>query len=194
MRQSPTPTDKMTADEFLVWSRGLADGERYELLDGTLLRMQAENAGHAITKTNVALSFRDALRRAGRTGCRSIADGFSIRVSDDQVREPDAMINCAPMARDDLYASCPVVVVEVLSPSTRRIDLHRKLIDYFQVPSIQHYLIVMASDRRVLLHSRSSVEGEIRTRILGEETTIALDPPGISLAIAEFFNDLPDEG
>src|ERR1051326_4503266 len=69
-----------------------------------------------------------------------------------------------------------MIVVEVLFPSTRRNDLTRKLVGYFQVHSVQHYLIFWADQQRVIHHRRRNESGEIDTRIVtsGE---IRLDPP-----------------
>ena len=79
----------------------------------------------------------------------------------------------------------PVIVVEVLSPSARHIDLSAKLADYFRLPSIAHYLIVDPERPRVLHHARSSGE-TILTRIV-TQGSIRLDPPGITLAMTDIY-------
>ncbi len=79
----------------------------------------------------------------------------------------------------------PVVVVEVLSPGNAMTDLRDKLRGYFLVASIQHYVIV-DPDKQLVIHHARGENGSITTRILGEGT-LALDPPGLSLAVAGFF-------
>ena len=79
-----------------------------------------------------------------------------------------------------------MIVVEILSPSTRQGDLTRKLVAYFKVPSVQHYLVFWA-DRPQVLHHRRQANGEgIETRVItGGE--IALDPPGIAIKVEDVY-------
>jgi Uma2 family endonuclease len=76
------------------------------------------------------------------------------------------------------------VVVEVLSPSNAMKDLRDKLLGYFRVSSIMHYLIVDPDDRLVIHHARGS--DAIATRIVSGGS-LRLDPPGIELVAAELF-------
>jgi Uma2 family endonuclease len=78
----------------------------------------------------------------------------------------------------------PVIIVEVLSPSTGRADRGRKLADYFRLPSVAHYLIIDPDEMLVIHHQRRG--DDILTRIL-REGTIALDPPGIEVAMGEIY-------
>ena len=79
----------------------------------------------------------------------------------------------------------PIVVVEVLSPSNAMKDLRDKLLGYFQVPSIVHYLIVDSDNRLVIHHARGSGDA-IATRIVSNRS-LRLDPPGIELDVTELF-------
>jgi len=81
----------------------------------------------------------------------------------------------------------PMVVVEVLSPSTRDGDLTRKLVAYFQVPSVRHYLVFQA-DRPQVVHHRRREDGQgVDTRML-TEGEIRLDPPGMVITLAEVYD------
>ncbi len=172
----------MTADEFFVWGRTWADGERYELLDGHPVRLQAERISHAETKASAWLALRNAIREKG-LDCTAFIDGVSVRIDDHSVREPDAVVHCGPYDSDQLYVDNPVIVVEVVSPSSARNDVGRKLIDYFSVPTILHYLIVYGDEKRVVHYRRPSGTGEIATLILGTDATIDLSPPGFSVSV-----------
>ena len=81
--------------------------------------------------------------------------------------------------------SDPVVVVEVVSPSSRAIDSGAKLTDYFRLPSVRHYLVVNI-DARAVTHHRRGEAGDIATRIL-RDGTLALDPPGLTVEVAAHF-------
>ena len=89
-----------------------------------------------------------------------------------------------PLSDDAIAASNPVIVVEILSPSTEHIDLADKLADYFRLASVQHYLIVQVL-RREVIHHRRSGEGIISRVInIGD---IVLDPPGITIGLADIY-------
>jgi Uma2 family endonuclease len=80
----------------------------------------------------------------------------------------------------------PIVVVEVLSPSNAMKNLRDKLVGYFMVPSIRHHLIVDPDNGLVIHHARGSGDA-IATRILNDGSSLNLDPPGLEMAVAEFF-------
>ena len=79
----------------------------------------------------------------------------------------------------------PVIVVEVLSPSTAADDHGVKLDGYFSLPSLAHYLILDA-DRRVMIWHKRGHAGAIETRVL-REGVVALDPPGFEAEVSGFF-------
>jgi Uma2 family endonuclease len=79
----------------------------------------------------------------------------------------------------------PIIVVEVLSPSSRRIDASLKLAGYFRVPSVAHYLIVDPDQPLIIHHARGN-QDMILTHIV-REGTIKLDPPGLELALGDVY-------
>jgi Uma2 family endonuclease len=78
-----------------------------------------------------------------------------------------------------MWVDDPVIVVEVLSPTTKGIDKSRKFVAYMQLPSVRHYLIVDAGKRTIIHHHRDA-DGRMTVRI-GGAAPIALDPPGLVL-------------
>ena len=177
---------RMSRAEFRRWVDAQPRG-RYERVDGIVVRMAAERAEHMRVKMRVWRAFDQALRAAGLP-CEAMGDGMTVEVDGDTDYEPDALINCGPrIGGTDIAAPNPVVIVEVLSPSTQSVDTGLKLSGYFLVPSVRHYLIVRA-DRRAVVHHGRRDDGSIETRLL---TTgpIVLNPPGISIALEEFYAD-----
>jgi len=112
-----------------------------------------------------------------------------VRIDDVTVYEPDALVRCGPKAPSDVIAvDDPVIVVEVVSPSSRGIDTSVKLVDYFKLPPLRHYLIIQ-TDARAVIHHRRHDAGDIETRILND-AALALDPPGLEVALADIFSTL----
>jgi len=173
----------MTVDQFLAWAPGQRG--RYELFSGVAYAMSPERAGHAETKHAVAKALASAIARA-KLACWTLPDGMTVRVDRHTAHEPDALVYCgAKLPSDALEVPEPVIVVEVLSPSTRHIDASAKLAGYFRLPSVFHYLIVDIDNRLVIHHARS--EGDvISTRIL-QTGVLDLSPPGFKVSVAKLF-------
>lgn len=110
---------RMTVDEFLVWSQRQDKG-RYELQDGVVIMQQSQNIAHLKTKARVYTALLTAIEKAG-VGYYALPDGATVRVGPRTAFEPDALVAPLPMPADDeLAVADPVVVVEVLSPSSAR--------------------------------------------------------------------------
>lgn len=173
----------MTVDAFLVWAEGRPG--RYELMDGEVVAMSPERVRHADTKFAVQLALRTALR-AGGLPCRMLPDGLSVKIDNGTVFEPDALVYCGDtLDPDAIVIPEPMIVVEVLSPGTKRIDTGRKLQGYFRLPSVMHYLIIDA-ERRTVIHHRRADDDLIETRI-ASSGELRLAPPGLTLPLAALF-------
>jgi Uma2 family endonuclease len=173
----------MTVDEFLAWAQDQPG--RYELVDGEIYTMSPEAAGHAEVKLAVHMAFVAAIR-SRNLPCRLLPDGMTVRVDKETAYEPDALVYCGEkLPRSALEVPEPLIVVEVLSPSTRRADSVAKLAGYFRVPSVAHYLVVDPGRPQIIHYSRQGSDA-LLTRIYSEGA-IALDPPGIELQVADFY-------
>jgi len=178
-----TALKQMTADEFLLWAEG-KEG-RWELHDGVASMMSPERLAHIRTKFSAAIALKDALEQANLP-CEALTDGLSVKIDTRTVFEPDASVVCGPRRDDDtIVITDPVVVVEVLSPSTAAIDHGQKLSGYFSLPSLEHYLI-LDPERRVVIHHKRGADDAIETRVLSSGVA-KLDPPGFELAVEALF-------
>ena len=116
----------------------------------------------------------------------SSADGATVRVSSRTAFEPDALVYCGPrLPPDTIEIPNPIIVVEVLSEGTAARDHGVKLVGYFSLPSLAHYLI-LDPERRTAVHHRRGPGDLIETRIL-TAGALRLDPPGLEFALGEQF-------
>ena len=178
----------MTVDAFLTWAADQPG--RYELESGRPVAMAPERLGHVRAKT-ASFNALAAAVAAAKLPCEALPDGAAVQIDARTLYEPDALVFCgAAPARDALAIVAPVVVVvvEVVSPSSGRRDHHEKLIGYFAVASVEHYLIVDAGSRVLVHHARRG--DEIATRIL-HGGPLRLDPPGLDLDIEDLFGGPP---
>ncbi|MGF1552969.1 MAG: Uma2 family endonuclease [Paracoccaceae bacterium] len=175
----------MDAETYLDWAMRQPEGQRYELVDGEVVAQASERARHARAKFAAARALEDAIRAAGKP-CEVFPDGMAVRIDATTVYEPDASLRCgAPLDGDAVVFDDPVVIVEVLSPSTRGDDLGRKLVDYFRLESLGHYLMV-DPERRTVVHHARGADGEVRMRVI-REGGLRLDPPGIEIDTVAMF-------
>jgi Uma2 family endonuclease len=172
----------MDVTAFLTWAQG-REG-RWELRDGRPVMMSPERAVHALTKYAAQQSLDAGIQRAALP-CRMFPDGMTIRIASRVAFEPDALVVCPSPPLDVIEIPNPVIVVEVLSPSTAADDHGVKLDGYFSLPSVEHYLI-LDPDRRVMIHHKRAPAGAIETRIL-RNGLVRLDPPGIEAQVEDFF-------
>jgi Uma2 family endonuclease len=174
---------RVSVDEFLAWAVGRPG--RWELFRGEIIKMSPETVGHAQIKGSVYLALIAAIRRSG-VASHALTDGVIVRIDEATAYEPDAQVYCGEqLSPAALEVPNPVVVVEVLSPSTQRIDVAQKLAGYFRLPSVAHYLIVDPTQPSVIHHSRGAGD-TIVTRIV-TEGIITLDPPGLDLALSDIY-------
>ena len=140
--------------------------------------------GASKVKLAITIALHEVVRKTGAALYVAV-DGPTVRVAERVAFVPDALVAPLPEpAPDSLEIPNPVIVVEVLSPSTARMDATTKLRGYFDVPSIQHYLIVDPEWQTVTHHKRGS--SAIETRVVAEGT-LALDPPGLEIRLSEIF-------
>ncbi len=176
---SATAPTRMTADEFIAWAMEQPEGQHYELVAGEVFAMAPERAAHGRMKGRMYNRLVEAIQMASAR-CEAFPDGMSVRVDAVTLYEPDAMVRCgAPIDDNATEVTDPVIVVEVVSPSSHKRDSGSKLEDYFRIPSVRHYLIVKTENQAVIHHRRDEA-GAITTHIV-RDGAIRLDPPGLTV-------------
>jgi Uma2 family endonuclease len=181
---------RMTVGEFLDWSEEQADDAHYELVAGVPVRLMAPtNLRHAQIQYNAGQAFRRSIGEAALP-CRvyDAGPGVAVGHEGDECRIPDVVVTCASMIDEAArLVPEPVIIVEVASPSTRLADVNDKVEFYGGIASIRHYLVIEQDRRRVVYHGRGA-SGGLEPRIL-RDGEIALEPPGIRLALDALYQD-----
>jgi len=176
-----------TAKKFLEWSAGRS--KKYELENGEIIEMAAEKARHALMKHAATSALQAAIAEADLP-CAVFPDGMTVIVDEKNVRLPDAAVQCAPINLDSTVLDQPLILLEVTSPSSVYRDENHKLVEYFLIPSVAHYLL-LSPDQRIVIHfQRGSHPGKIDTRIMSEGR-IELSPPGFSVEVSDLLGSVP---
>src|SRR5688572_12771528 len=115
---------------------------RYELVAGRSSPWRL-NARFTTLRRSRSFGLCRMLSRQLPCPALSMATGMTVIIDEDNSREPDALVQCGkPIERRATSANVPLVLVEVVSPSSGHTDNVDKLIEYFSVPTVRHYLIV----------------------------------------------------
>ncbi len=178
------PASRMGREAFRVWA-AQQDRGRFERVGGVVVARTPERANHNLAKGNVRDALRQAVKKAGLP-CQVFTDGMTLAVGDSDY-EPDCVVRCGGklLPGDAIAVPDPLIVVEVLSPSTSATDRAWKLQEYFRLPTVRHYLIVWA-DRQQVAHHRRTEDGTIVTITL-TSGLLRLDPPGIEIQVEEIY-------
>ncbi len=173
----------VTLAEFLEWEEG--QPLRYEFDGFGPVAMTGGTAGHADIQANLAAALRTRLR--GKP-CRFYGSDLKFQVAEGHVRYPDGMVVCSPVDRTATVIYDPVIVFEVLSPSTTRADRIVKAREYQATPSVQRYVMLEQDGVGATVYARS---GETWTHeILVADSTLALPEIGVSLPLAELYEGI----
>jgi Uma2 family endonuclease len=175
--------EPMTRAEFLDWEE--RQPLRYEFDGHSPEAMTGGSAAHAIIQGNLAVALISRLR--GKP-CRFIGNDLKILVGANSSRYPDGFVICSPVDNRATRVSDPVVIFEVLSPSTASKDDIVKNVEYEQTPSAQRYAMLEQDRIGAIVFSRDT--GEWRGRVLTEGDSVAMPEIGVDVPLAEFYEGL----
>ena len=167
---------RMSAEEFLAWDARQA--VRHEFVRGELIPREGAHESHITAAGNVVMALRSRLRG---TPCRTFMSDMKLRIeAADCFYYPDVMVTCGVADTDPLVKREPVLVVEVLSPSTAAFDRGDKFADYRLLPSLREYLLLDPDKRRGDLY-RKGDDGLWVLHPLGTDKPLRLESVGLTL-------------
>ena len=178
----------MTRDEFFDWAE--AQDVRYEYDGLQPVAMTAGNLGHSLITGNIISQLKNRLR--GKP-CQPVGPDAGVATIGNTVRYPDAVITCKKFNFRDRLVPDPVIVFEVISPSSIRIDRINKLREYQAVPSIRRYLIVEGDAAAVTILSRGHASDPWTAAGLTHDDILPLPEIGIELPISDIYEGITFE-
>jgi Uma2 family endonuclease len=135
---------RMSLAEFLVWDDGT--DRRYELVDGRVVAMAPPAGAHAVIVVNLARQLSNRLKPP----CYAAAEaGIVPPDRADTWYQADLVVTCTPLSPGARWFPEPVLIAEVLSPSTTVHDFRTKLPDYQRMPSVREILLISSEERRI---------------------------------------------
>ncbi|BCX80450.1 hypothetical protein MIT9_P0023 [Methylomarinovum caldicuralii] len=165
-----------------------ASAIRHEYVAGQVFAMVGATRAHNVVTLNIAAFLRHHLRG---TPCTAYMSDMKVCVeAADAFYYPDVAVSCEPLPPQGMFLSEPVLIVEVLSPSTANIDRREKRLNYQKLSSLREYVLVSPEEIRVEVYRRGG-EGwaELDVYEAGDET-VALNSVAAKVPLAEIYLDV----
>jgi len=160
---------------------------KHEYLGGTVHAMAGATNQHNSIAVSAIVALGAQLR--GKP-CQPFNSDTKVRIEfPDHTRfyYPDAMVVCQTNPASDHFQTQPVVIIEILSDSTRRTDLGEKRDAYLTIPSLKVLLFIESESPAVTLHRRMPEGGFAIERHSGLDAVILLPEIEASLSLAEIY-------
>jgi Uma2 family endonuclease len=168
--------DKLwTLEEFLAFDDGTDTG--HQLFEGRIVAMGLPLRGHGALVARLITITASQLKPPGEVYAGAGIVPINRRNS---WYKADLIVTCTPGNYEDQFIVEPVLVVEVLSPTTSAIDFNRKLPEYQQIPSMRDILLV-SSMERLIRHWRRAPNGWTEH---GHRRSATMRLSGLPVAIA----------
>ncbi|MGR8998759.1 MAG: Uma2 family endonuclease [Gammaproteobacteria bacterium] len=153
---------------------------KHEYIDGSVYAMAGASKNHERIVGNVFGELRSHLKNSP---CEPFLSDIKVKVGQDFFY-PDVMVVCEDNSNNDYYAETPVIIVEVLSKSTRRMDETTKKIAYQTIPTLKEYVIIEQDivDVEVCRKSDNWVSSHY---FMGDEVTF--ESVGLSLSVEDLY-------
>ncbi|GAB6140041.1 Uma2 family endonuclease [Methylosoma difficile] len=127
----------LLSEEDYLQSEQLSETKR-EYIAGHIYAMAGAGFNHNCLAGNI---FRKIGNHLEGKPCTPFMADMKVRVGKDYVY-PDVLVDCSEMSGDALFSNTPVLIIEVLSKSTRKTDTSTKLLRYINLPSLQEYVLI----------------------------------------------------
>lgn len=164
----------------------LASDVKHEYLGGYVHAMAGARTVHNRVSANWLVAVGSRLRDKP---CEPFNSDMKVRVrlpTQTRFYYPDGMVVCEPNPADSTFQDRPVIVAEVVSEGTRRVDEHEKLEAYLTIATLSIYLLIETDQPRVVVHRRTD-NGFATEAYEGLDAVIPLEAIQAELPLAELY-------
>ena len=183
---SSLPQQRLTLQEYLAGER--VSETRHEYFCGEVFQMAGGTRRHNSIALNIAAA---AMREVRPRGCDVQAMDMRVRVPSGLYTYPDVVVFCGQPQFEDATEDTllnPLVIIEVLSPSTEGYDRGKKFERYAELPSLRQYVLVAQGEPRVTSMLRQDVETMWTwSQAIGIDAELELTPLGVRLRLSEIY-------
>ena len=175
----------ISAEEYL--ESELKSEVRHEYINGYINAMAGASENHVRISGNI---YRKLGNHLENSLCEPFISDMKIKTSTGNFRYPDCMVVCEEDNENDYYKTKPVILVEVLSRSTRKIDEKDKLLEYINIPTLKEYVLIEQDYVDITVY-RKSDDWRSTHYFLDEE--IYFESIDLTLAVEELYHRVNNE-
>src|SRR5271165_4499731 len=176
----------MSLAEFLEWEE--RQELRYEFDGVEPVAMTGGSLRHAAIQRNLAIAVGSRL--SGKP-CQFFGSDLKIQVGENSSRYPDGIVLCSDMDPSLKIVRNPVVIFEVLSPSTAAKDRIVKAREYQATPSVKRYVMLEQDRIGATVHVRAQDGWSVL--VLKDDDALDMPEIGLAIPLAEFYEGLAFE-
>ncbi|MGO4880290.1 MAG: Uma2 family endonuclease [Bryobacteraceae bacterium] len=180
------PISKLTEQEYLAIER--AAEFRSEFIDGEMFAMAGASVRHILIQRNLIGELYIALRGGA---CGPVGSDSRLRISSRAYVYPDVTVICKDppaLDQDDDNLDNPVVVFEIVSPSTEKFDRGRKSDLYRTVGSLTDYVLVSQDRMRVEGYARQPDGTWFSHECEGPDAELKIDSINVSMPLRRIYD------
>ncbi len=157
---------------------------KHELYNGNLIKMSGASIGHNEITLNIAILLRHLLKG---TNYKVFIEAVKVKTPLGNFFYPDVMV-CHPNPKK-YYSSEPIVLMEVLSASTRKYDLVDKFIQYQKIATLEYYLCVEQEKQSVFLYAKdNNNEWQEMMALTKDDDIVNLSKLNISFTLKDIYS------
>jgi len=160
---------------------------RHEYVDGQMYAMAGASDRHNRIALNLASRLNDHLNGGP---CEVFIADMKVTVDPLVYYYPDVVVTCDPPRSDPYVRTQPHLIIEVVSPSTERIDRHEKLFAYRRVSSVQEYVLVLQDRMQVEVYRRQSEDEWSREIFIQSEEHVHFAAVGFTMSVGDIYRNV----
>ncbi len=185
MGMASLPTARLTEEEYLELERKAEI--KSEFHNGQIFAMSGGTLNHSVLAAKIISQLLNQVPK----GCRTLTSDMRIKVEQAGLHTyPDCSVLCGEPkfldGRRDVILN-PMLIAEVLSPSTQDYDRGAKFELYRTIPSFQEYLVVHQDRRHVEHYSKQEDGSWVLREYVGEDGPVVIDRLGVKIELAELY-------
>jgi Uma2 family endonuclease len=172
----------MTVEAFLDWES--RQELKYEFDGFAPVAMTGGTQEHSLIQANL---IRRLGNRLDGSPCRVVGSDLKISVA-GSIRYPDAYVYCTVSPRGTLVVTEPVVIFEIISPSTAATDHVVKNREYRDTHSVQRYVMLEQERPGATVFTRQ--DDDWVGHLVGIDETLSMPEIGVDLPMSEIYEGI----
>ena len=182
------PLHKLSIAEYLVWEN--AQAGRSEFFQGEVFAMVGGRRGHGRVVANLVRHLGNHL---DSSPCQAFCENMKVQVGDEAVLYPDVFVTCDKnFTAVDAVFTAPLLIIEVLSPSTQRYDRSEKFAIYRKLASLREYVLLDPDTRRLEVF-RPLADGSCTFFDMSEQVDLVLESIHCRIPLSKLFKGMDSD-